>query len=244
MASTWTISRRQGRCAETEREFGEGERHVSLLTVVEGALQRADLSVAAWKAFQERIESGEAEAPLFYWFTRHMVERKKTVQLDLESLDRLFLELEGREEIQVRELRYVLCLLLMRKRRVKVEKVLREGDEEAFIVKRPRDDRRYKVFVYDFEADRLDEVRAQLQAVFDGAEGPHGIRLGLEDADLEGDAGADADRQGEPDADGPSADGPDADSPDAVEPAPGDPEVEADGAAEGVKPEAEASAEA
>ena len=239
MASTWTISRRQGRCAETEREFGEGERHVSLLTVVEGALQRADEDKDPWKAFQERIESGEAEAPLFYWFTRHMVERKKTVQLDLESLDRLFLELEGREEIQVRELRYVLCLLLMRKRRVKVEKVLREGDEEAFIVKRPRDDRRYKVFVYDFEADRLDEVRAQLQAVFDGAEGPHGIRLGLEDADLEGDAGADADRQGEPDADGPSAD-----SPDAVEPALGDPEVEADGAAEGVKPEAEASAEA
>ena len=188
MASTWTISRRQGRCAETEREFEEGERHVSLLTVVEGALERADLSVGAWQSFQERIDSGEAEPPLFHWFTRHLVTRKKTVQLDLESLDRLFLELEGREELQVRELRYVLCLLLMRKRRVKVEKVLREGDEEAFIVKRPRDDRRFKVFVYDFEADRLDEVRAQLQAVFDGAEGPHGIRLGLEDDDMEGDA--------------------------------------------------------
>lgn len=186
MASTWTISRRQGRCAETERDFEEGERHISLLTVIEGALQRADLSVGAWDSLQARIETGEAEPPLFHWFTRHHVERKKTVQLDLESLDRLFLELEGREELQVRELRYVLCLLLMRKRRVKVEKVLREGDEEAFIVKRPRDDRRYKVFVYDFEADRLDEVRAQLQAVFDGAEGPHGIRLGLEDGDLDG----------------------------------------------------------
>jgi|GEM_PF-789631 len=186
MASTWTISRRQGRCAETEREFEEGERHVSLLTVIDGALQRADLSVGAWEDLQAKIDAGDAETPLFHWFTRHHVERKKTVQLDLESLDRLFLELEGREELQVRELRYVLCLLLMRKRRVKVEKVLREGDEEAFIVKRPRDDRRYKVFVYDFEVDRLDEVRAQLQAVFDGAEGPHGIRLGLEDGDLDG----------------------------------------------------------
>ena len=190
MASTWTISRRQGRCAETEREFEEGERHISLLTVIEGSLPRADLSVGAWEGLQGRIEAGEAEPPLFHWFTRHHVERKKTVQLDLESLDRLFLELEGREELQVRELRYVLCLLLMRKRRVKVEKVLREGDEEAFIVKRPRDDRRYKVFVYDFEADRLDEVRAQLQAVFDGAEGPHGIRLGLEDGDLDGEMDA------------------------------------------------------
>ncbi len=229
MASTWTISRRQGRCAETEREFGEGERHVSLLTVVEGALQRADLSVEAWQAFQERIESGDAEAPLFHWFTRHLVERKKTVQLDLESLDRLFLELEGREELQVRELRYVLCLLLMRKRRVKVEKVLREGDEEAFIVKRPRDDRRYKVFVYDFEADRLDEVRAQLQAVFDGAEGPHGIRLGLEDADLDG--------QGDQEADAGSREEPDTGASCAAEP---EPEAQSEPQAEPETPEAEA----
>ncbi len=210
MASTWTISRRQGRCAETERDFEEGERHISLLTVIEGALQRADLSVGAWDSLQARIEAGEAAPPLFHWFTRHHVERKKTVQLDLESLDRLFLELEGRDELQVRELRYVLCLLLMRKRRVKVEKVLREGDEEAFIVKRPRDDRRYKVFVYDFEADRLDEVRAQLQAVFDGAEGPHGIRLGLEDGDLDGDL--DESDGGEVPADTASTDGPDVDA--------------------------------
>ncbi|MDG1049653.1 MAG: hypothetical protein P8M11_09150 [Planctomycetota bacterium] len=211
MASTWSISRRQARCAETEREFGEGERHVSLLTVVEGALQRADLSLDAWGTLQAKIESGETAAPLFHWFTRHQVERKKTVQLDFESLDRLFLELEGREELQVRELRYVLCLLLMRKRRVKVEKILREGDEEAFLVKRPRDDRRYKVFVYDFEADRLDEVRAQLQAVFDGAEGPHGIRLGLDDGDLAEDAAeaeaSPAESAGDPDPEASSAEG-------------------------------------
>jgi len=226
MASTWTISRRQGRCAETEREFEEGERHISLLTVIEGTLQRADLSVGAWEALQARVEAGEAPSPLFHWFTRHHVERKKTVQLDLESLDRLFLELEGREELQVRELRYVLCLLLMRKRRVKVEKVLREGDEEAFIVKRPRDDRRYKVFVYDFEADRLDEVRAQLQAVFDGAEGPHGLRLGLEDGDLDGDL--DEADGGEVPADAASTDGSDVDAegPEGAE-AKGDAPVEA-----------------
>ena len=79
------------------------------------------------------------------------------------------------------------------KRRAKVEKVLREGEDEAFIVKRPRYEQRYKVYVYDFEPERLDEVRAQLQAIFDGADGPHGIRLGLEDEDeVEGELGAEA----------------------------------------------------
>ena len=183
MATTWSIARRQGSCSDTGRAFADGERHASILGVHEGALQRTDVCIDAWKVRQARITAGDEPEPLFLWFTRHEEERKKTVQLDLESLDRLFVELEGRQELQVRELRYVLCLLLMRKRRAKVEKVLREGEDESFVVKRPREEQRYKVYVYDFEPERLDQVRAQLQAIFDGAEGPHGIRLGLEDED-------------------------------------------------------------
>ncbi|MEM8710660.1 MAG: hypothetical protein AAGG01_06885 [Planctomycetota bacterium] len=188
MATTWTIARRQGTCSETGAAFGDGERHVSMLVVQDGALERHDLCMDAWRSLRSRIEAEEdpAQEPLFWWMTRHEVTKKKTVQLDMDSLAELFVQLEGREEIQVRELRYVLCLLLMRKRRVKVERVLREGDEESFIVKRPRVDQRYKVYVYDFEPERLDEVRAQLQAVFDGAEGPCGVRLVDEDEDERG----------------------------------------------------------
>ena len=219
MATTWTITRRQGGCAETGTEFGDGERHVSMLRVNDGALERLDLCLAAWRDLRTRIEAKDSpeEEPLFWWMTRHEVTKKKTVALDMDSLAGLFVQLEGREEVQVRELRYVLCLLLMRKRRVKVEKVLREDGEESFIVKRPRDDTRYKVYVYDFEPERLDEVRAQLQAVFDGAEGPHGIQLAGEDEDdaVDGEAafgegsegvalGGEADGDGEGSADGDS----------------------------------------
>ena len=131
----------------------------------------------------------EGDEPLLYWTTHHEDTKKKTVQIDLESLERLFVQLEGREELAVRELRYVLCLLLMRKRRVKVERVLRKDGEESFLVKRPRVDERYTVYVYDFEPEQLEALRAQLQAVFDGAEGPHGVRIGPDDED-EGAAGA------------------------------------------------------
>ena len=165
----------------TERPFEDGEKHVSFLQVRMGELVRVDLSMDAWRSHREEMRELKAAAgddePLFYWVTRHDVDKKTAVQLDMESLDRLFVELEGREELAVRELRYVLCLLLMRKRRVKVERVLRENGEESFLVKRPRDDRRYTVFVYDFAPEHLDSLRAQLQAVFDGAEGPCGVRL-------------------------------------------------------------------
>lgn len=184
MATTWSISRRTGTCAASGRAFEDGERHVSLLRVAEGVLERVDLSMEAWREEQERIAAEGGDEPLLFWTTRHAAEARKTVQLDLDSLDRLFLQLEGRPEREVRELRYVLCLLLMRKRRVKVERVVRKDGEESFLVKRPRDDQRYTVYVYDFEPEQLDALRAQLQAVFDGAEGPHGVRLVGEEDEL------------------------------------------------------------
>ena len=156
---------------------------MSLLEVVEGELQRVDLSLEAWRAREDEDRRTGADGPLFWWATRHRVEPNKTVQLDLESLERLFVELEGREETAVRELRYLLCLLLMRKRRVSIQKVERSAEGERMIVKRPRRDQRFEVWVFDFEPERMQELRAELQAVFDGAEGPDGVRLGPDDSE-------------------------------------------------------------
>lgn len=179
MSTKWTIGRRQGTCAATGRTFLDGERHVSLVEVDGGELRRSDLSLDAWHA-RERAGS---PPPLFWWMTRHRVNAARTVQLDLESLEHLFLRLEGRPEVRVRELRYLLCLLLMRKRRLAIDRVERGPEGERMVVKRPRRDERYEVFVYDFEPARMEELRAELQAIFDGAEGPEGVRLDGDDGD-------------------------------------------------------------
>lgn len=163
----WKIERRGGGCADCERGFEDGERHVSALRVLEGELSRSDVCDACWR--KNTAPDAEAGA-LFWWRTRHFADKKRTVQLDLGALEELFVELEGREEERLRELRYVLCLLLMRKRRVKVERIERGAEGESFIVKRPRRDARFKVFVFDFTAERMAELRTQLQAIFDGAE--------------------------------------------------------------------------
>ena len=139
-----------------------------------------------------------------------VAEQKRTVQLDLESLERLFLELEGTDELRLQELRYVLCLILMRKRRLKVERVLRTADGEAFRVKRPRRDERLEVRVFDFSPERMAEIRTELQAIFDGAEAVEGVELG--DTPVEEPAPEPAP---EAEAD-PSAEA----APDAVEPSP------------------------
>ncbi len=106
----------------------------------------------------------------FWWTTHHQAKPQKTLQMDMDALQRLFLELEGREETKLRELRYVLCLLLMRKKRVKLERILRDDGGESFIVRRPKLDARHTVEVFDFTPDRMAEVREHLQAIFDGVD--------------------------------------------------------------------------
>jgi len=181
--SHWKIERRSGVCVRCERVFEDGEKHASTLSVTGEALARADLCAGCWS--QAPAARGERAADtLFWWFTRHTSEKRKTLQLDLASLERLFVELEGRPEARVRELRYVLCLLLMRKRRLKLEKVEREEAGESFLVRRPRRDERLRVFAFDFDAARIAEVRSELQAIFDGVD-EGGVALGSEEGEAE-----------------------------------------------------------
>ena len=199
----WKIRRRAGTCSACDRPFEEGERLVSTLRASEDGLERAECCVGWWEgrsgsaaseacaqACRQRVERGAEPTAedLFWWYSRHSQSRRRSLQLDLESLERLFLELEGRPELAVRELRYVLCLLLMRKRRLKVVKIERDSEGETFLVQRPRHDQRFRVHVFDFTPDRLEEVRVQLQSIFDGGEG------------LESDPTAKRERATEPDA--------------------------------------------
>ena len=107
--------------------------------------------------------------------------------LDFELIERLFFQLEERSEDKIRELRYLLCLMLMRKRRLKLVKVQRGGDGEAMLVRRPRRKEEWRVFVYDFEPERLDILRGELATLLDGD-----FEDGADDSSDEGSGDADA----------------------------------------------------
>ena len=159
----WKISSRTADCSACGRTFDEGERHVSSLAIRGEELLRAD---ACEVCFQPQVGGGE----LFYWFTRTRRGAKRGLEFDLPTLEQLFLHLEGRAEQRVRELRYVLCLILMRKRRLKLQRVERGADGEAMIVRRPRREEGWKVFVFDFSAERLAGLQTELSTVFEGGD--------------------------------------------------------------------------
>jgi len=158
----WKFQGRRAACSACTEAYSEDQRHVSVLAIAGEELTREDVCLACW----------EKRAPaedLFFWFTRHRVDRRR-MHLDLETLEQLFVQLDGRHERKVRELRYVLCLLLMRKRRLKLVRVERGGDGESLVVKRPRRTDVHEVFVFDFSPERLGELRHELIEIFEGSE--------------------------------------------------------------------------
>ena len=172
----WKIGGRQALCAVCEHKFEDGERHHSMVRIHGDEIERQDGCQACWdkKEFGP-VDEAAGDEHRFWWTTRHQVESHKTVAMDMDALQRLFLELQGREERNLAELRYVLCLLLMRKKRVKLERILRDDEGESFIVRRPRSDERYTVLVFDFTPERMAEIREHLQAIFDGVEGDEAL---------------------------------------------------------------------
>jgi hypothetical protein len=158
----WTFRRREAACQACGRPFADGERHASSLAVVGEVLAREDACTGCWVARSPRDD-------LFHWFTRHRL-GKRGLQLDLGTLEALFVRLESRAESRVREMRYLLALLLVRKRRLRIDRIRREPDGETMWVHRPRRKESFRVHVFDFTAERLAELRTDLVLLLEGSD--------------------------------------------------------------------------
>lgn len=145
--------------------------------------------------------AGDRNTLLWWRATRRIVETKR-MQVDMEGLERVFLLLEGREEEHLEELRYLLCLLLVRKRRLMLGRALVQGEREYLVVRRPRRQEELKVRVFDFQPERMEELRDDLERLFEG----EGLSEGSDEdggggADAEGADGAADEAAAESDAD-------------------------------------------
>jgi hypothetical protein len=157
----WKFARRRDRCNACEVVFEEGARHVSTLSLAGEDLSREDFCLACWEGKPRTEET-------FFWYTRTCGDRRG-LRLDLPMLEQLFHRLDGRAEPGMADLRYVLCLLLMRKKRLKLVRITRDP-AEMMLVRRPRRDESLKVLVRELAAERIEELRRELAEIFDGAE--------------------------------------------------------------------------
>lgn len=132
------ICRPTGVCAATGRKIEVGERYVAALVEREGEedLSRLDFDHREWR----RGARPKAPLRLFGSWTTTMAapDTKKKLLLDDEALVELFATLEGVEEPRRVAFRYVLTLLLIRKRLLKYEETRKDhmGGRPVMVVKR------------------------------------------------------------------------------------------------------------
>ena len=150
----YEVERCTRHCASSGRELTEGEEFYSVLVAEKRDVRRHDYAAEAW--------SGPPDAALAWWKSRMPTREAKKGQLaPNEVLLQLFAELEQVPEKA--DMRYVLALLLVRRRVLREEDVERdESGGEMLVLYSPREESTYRVAVVLPDRQRTDEIQADL----------------------------------------------------------------------------------
>lgn len=128
----YEIARATGVCAATGRPIAVGDEFIA--TLVEGEdeerMERRDYSLEAWQG------GARPERMFGYWRTRmEPADSKKKQYIDDGALVDLFEQLEGVSEPARVSFRYLLALMLIRKRLLKYEGTRRESGSAVMLVR-------------------------------------------------------------------------------------------------------------
>jgi hypothetical protein len=140
------------RCAITGRELKPGERYYSVLLDEGSTFTRKDYSLEAWQ--------GPPEGAFSFWQGRLPTgSAPRRLVIDDELLMECFHRLEGELEPNKVSFRFVLALLLMRRRRLKLEETRQEDGQEVLMLRCPRTGARHEVVDPDLGEEELEGVQ-------------------------------------------------------------------------------------
>jgi hypothetical protein len=143
------------RCAVTGRELQPGDRYFSVLFDENGALVRRDYAAEAW--------TGAPQGAYSYWSGRIAQEsatRKPPIDDDMlfECLSRM----AGEKEPAKIKFRYVIALLLMRRKRLKFAEAHREGEQEVLVLQSPQRGERFSVIDPQLSDEEMTTVQDEV----------------------------------------------------------------------------------
>ena len=128
----WNIQPATRRCEVSGSELAEGEEYYAVLFEDGESFRREEYSLSAWQ--------GPPEGAFCHFRTRVPVKtRRPKLLVDDDMLIHFFARLAGAEDRAKQRFRFVLALILMRKRLLKFEETVRGGDEEWWRMRLMRD---------------------------------------------------------------------------------------------------------
>lgn len=161
MAQDWQVGHSTGRCSVTNRELNEGEEFYAVLFEDGDSFRRVDYSLEGW--------SGPPEASYCHFKTRVPIrEKKKRLLVDDEVLMNFFLRLESEEDPARVRFRFVLALILMRKRLLRYENSEMVDDQEIWTMTTPKDHMTHKLVNPRLTDDQIEDVSEQITGILHG----------------------------------------------------------------------------
>jgi hypothetical protein len=157
--STWKYCKHQGACAACGHSFIEKEVLFSLLRKGEADLERGDLCSACFDARDE-------ERDLFWWRTGHSF-GKEAIKMDPQVLLAVLEKLADESADEHRDFRFLLALLLVRSRKVRLVSVANRRGKEVLVLRKVRARQTFDVEVRELTEERRKTLTDKLTVLLD-----------------------------------------------------------------------------
>jgi hypothetical protein len=151
----WEIARPLGECSATGRQIAPGEEYYAALVETPEGFRRMDYCADYWEKNQPGVYC--------YWKSRYPQEGgKKRVFIDDEMLMGFFDRLEGENEPGKLNFRFVLAMVLMRKKKLKYDSSRSESDDEIWRLRVTGADRFVDVLNPHLGEEQIEELTSQI----------------------------------------------------------------------------------
>ena len=167
MAKEYNISKTAGQCGACQKALLPGEEFIAAVREVGEELAREDFCPPCWQA---KCPTGDAPDLLGVWRTHvPQAQEKKKLFIDDELLRSFFERLEGAEEDAKVCFRYVLALILMRKRVLVYDRMQRRDDGvEVWQMHFKGSETTHHVIDPKMDETKIAEVSSQLGQILEG----------------------------------------------------------------------------
>lgn len=161
MMEQWEIQRTQGRCAGTDRVLEPGEEYYAALIDTQETFERRDYCAEYWEAHHPEVFS--------FWKTQiPLPSEKKKLFVDDSVLINFFERLGQETEPLKIQFRFVLTLILMRKRLLKYEDSSPRDGQEIWNVRLMRDKEFHEVINPNLTDEQIEQVSGELGVILQG----------------------------------------------------------------------------
>ncbi len=152
------VPRPEGHCAVTGRKIEPGEKLFAAIRETPEGIARVDVAPESWEGF----DKAGAGVLAFWQTTMPVHEQKKKVFVDDEVLCTLFERLADAVDPLKFNFRFVLGLILMRKRLIVYEDSRQEGGRDVWVVRMKGKDERLILIDPKLNEQQVTEVSQQL----------------------------------------------------------------------------------